>query len=124
MTPPGEQRLARRLVAGGVSGSEVDSAVAVHLQVDEAGCGDAAALLRWEADGEDASVHDLDVAAEQVAVDDRGLDAQPHGAASRGTPNVGPPSAATAWRTASGTPASSSVLSSTRRLRGRRLDPR
>ena len=41
-----EQSVAGGLVAGGVRSGEVDSAEAVHLQVDEAGHRDAAAVVR------------------------------------------------------------------------------
>src|SRR5579859_8235678 len=45
-----QQRLPRALVVLGGRGEEVDTAEAVHLQVDEAGNGDPAALASSKAD--------------------------------------------------------------------------
>src|SRR4029453_8691037 len=73
-----EQRLAGAPVAGGVGVEEVDTAEAVHLQVDEAGSGHPAAVAAGEAAPRDGAVRDLDVARQEGAVDDGRLDAEPH----------------------------------------------
>src|SRR5207237_5896939 len=57
-----EQRLAGAPVAAGVRVQEVHTAEAVHLQVDEAGCGDAVSVWRREAVADYAPLFDLDVA--------------------------------------------------------------
>src|SRR5207302_11049746 len=71
-----EQRLARALVVGRRRGQEVDARESVHLQIDEARHRDPALALRREADADHAAVVDLDVAAHQLAADERGLDAE------------------------------------------------
>src|SRR6185503_19224609 len=74
-----EQRLAATGVAVGVGAHEVDAAEAVHLEVDEAGDGDAAAAVAaHQAVLGDHTVGDLDVAGHEGAVDERGFDSEPH----------------------------------------------
>jgi hypothetical protein len=77
-----EQCLAGAAVPGGVCRGEVDAAEAVHLQVDEAGNGDAVPLAVAQTDRCNAAVRDVHVAPEQDAVDDRRLDAELHAASS------------------------------------------
>src|SRR6185503_8110711 len=74
-----EQRLAATGVAVGVGAHEVDAAEAVHLEVDEAGDGDAAAAVAaHQAVLGDHTVGDLDVTGHEGAVDERGFDSEPH----------------------------------------------
>ena len=75
-----EQRVARVAVALAVGGEEVDPGEAVDLEVDEARHGDPAAVRRREAEAGDTAAEDLDVARDERAVDEGGLDAEPHGA--------------------------------------------
>ena len=95
-----EQRLARAAVAGCVGAREVDAAEAVHLQVDEARDRDPAAAAAVHADRRDPSVRDLDVAAQEHAVDDRRLDAEPHASAPSAR-RIEPPASPSRWRAAS-----------------------
>ena len=76
-----EQHFAGAAVPGRIGAREVDAAEAVHLQVDEAGDRDPAAAAAVHADRRDPSVRDLDVSAQEHAVHDRSLDAQPHASA-------------------------------------------
>src|ERR671922_1213601 len=76
-----EQRFARAAVAlrGGVE--EIDSAEAVHLDVDESRGRDAVAVSTREPVAADLAVHDLDVAGDEEPLRQRGSDAEPHRAA-------------------------------------------
>src|SRR6185436_2499443 len=81
-----EERLAGGRESVGVRTEEVDAREPVHLQVDEAGHGDSATDA-VEADGLDPAAVDRDVAGDEAAVDERSVDAQPHGpSAFRTTP--------------------------------------
>ena len=73
----GEQRLAGRRVCSRVRPREVDAAESVHVKVDEAGRRDPAAVS-GKSDGRDPPLRDLDVAANELPVDDRALDPEPH----------------------------------------------
>ena len=73
-----EHRLAGDPVAGRVRVEEVDAAEAVHLEVDEAGRGDALAVGGREADASDLAVDDLDVPGHELAPDESRFDAEPH----------------------------------------------
>ena len=73
-----EQRLARANVVLRRRGEEVDAPEAVHLQVDEAGHRDAATCAAGETDVDDDAVLDVDVASDELATDERGLDPEPH----------------------------------------------
>jgi hypothetical protein len=72
-----QQRLPDARVAVGVGGHQVDAGEAVDLQVDEPRRRDAGAAV-GQPDRADAAVLDRHVAGEQLAVDQRGFDAQPH----------------------------------------------
>src|SRR4029079_5500525 len=72
------QRFARPRVTPSVGVEEVDSAEAVHLEVDEAGRGEAASIRREDSVGGDDPVLDLDVAGDEAAVDERRADSEPH----------------------------------------------
>ena len=56
---------------------EIDAREAVDLEIDEPRDGDPAPRP-GEPDAVDPVVHDLDVAPQELAVDDRGPDAEPH----------------------------------------------
>ena len=73
-----EQRLAGQLVRGRVRAGEVDPAVAVHLQVDESRCGDAAARLGARPTDTIRPATISTSPRTQLAFDDRGLDTQLH----------------------------------------------
>ena len=60
-----------------VGREEIDAAEAVHLQVDEARSGDSLAGMTVQAHRGDPSIRDLDVATDEVALDERALDAEP-----------------------------------------------
>ena len=66
-----EQRLAGAPVAVGVGVEEVDAAEAVDLEVDEARHGEAAPVRPGKAAADDPAVLDLDVAADELPVDER-----------------------------------------------------
>src|SRR5439155_216250 len=79
-TPRSNAAPASSAVAVGVRLQQVDAAEAVHLEVDEAGRRDAAAVRGRQAERRQrAVVGELDVAGDELAADDRGLDAEPHG---------------------------------------------
>ncbi len=73
-----EQRLARFAVALGVGREEVDACEPVDLQVDEPGSGDSVSVRRAHADACDATVNHVDVAGNQVPVDECCPDAESH----------------------------------------------
>src|SRR5215468_9356008 len=73
-----QQGLARAAIVVARGGEEVDAAVAVHLEVDEARYRDPAARAAGEADRDDTTVLHLDVARYELATDERGLDPEPH----------------------------------------------
>ena len=74
-----EQCHAGAPVSLGVGVEEVDAPEPVHLQIDEARHGDSAAVRRRQAGRGQASVVDLDVARNEHAFDQTGLDSEPHG---------------------------------------------
>src|SRR5262249_15250647 len=73
-----EQRLARPRVILPRRRKEVDSAVAVGLEVDEAGNGAFPARPVGETDRLDPAVLNLDVAAHELAADKRSFDTKSH----------------------------------------------
>ena len=119
-----EQRLAGAAVAGRVGASEVDAAEAVHLQVDEAGRGDPAARAGASPTAATTPSAISTSPADSVAVDDRGLDAEPH-SSSAAARRRRPPRAARAPRRRRGRRAARrSRPSPRRRRRGARRRPR
>ena len=77
VTPVSSSASPARAVAGCVRVEEVDAAEAVHLQVDEARDGEAAAAFPAEPERGDPAVRDLDVARDEHPVDERCFDSQP-----------------------------------------------
>jgi hypothetical protein len=74
-----EQRLTRLAIALRVGGEKVDTCEPVDLEVDEPRSGDSGSVRRAQTDACDATVKHLDVAGNQVPVDERCPDSQPHG---------------------------------------------
>src|SRR5581483_9863356 len=66
----------------------VDAVIAVHLDVDQSRDRDQLVRAGTQAHGEHAPIDDLDVAGDELASDERGLDPQPH---REGSPRIGPP---------------------------------
>src|SRR5262249_22406776 len=73
-----EQRVPRARVAVGVRIEEVDPREAVDLQIDESRHRDASPVRRRQAIPGDRVIGDLDVAGNELALDERGLDSQLH----------------------------------------------
>src|SRR5690348_5875371 len=65
---------------------QIDTPEAVHLEVDESGCRNSAAVRRGEPVCRDRAVRDLDVARNQAPLNQGRRDAQPHSRASRTFP--------------------------------------
>src|SRR5581483_27269 len=73
-----EERRSGDVVVVGRGREEVDAAVAVDLEVDEPGNGDAATGTAREADADDDAVLDLDVARHELAADEGRLHVESH----------------------------------------------
>ena len=71
------QPLCDERVPRAVGVGEVDAREAVDLEIDEPRDGDAASRS-GEPDAADAAVDELDIAPQELAVDNRGLDPEPH----------------------------------------------
>ncbi len=104
-----EECLAGDREALGVRAEEVDTREAVHLQVDEARHRDPAAGA-VEADGLDPASVDRDVAGNETPVDERGLDAEPHGSSAFRTT---PPACASRARAFAASTSASSITIAT-----------
>src|SRR5262249_35187941 len=105
-----EQGLAREQVALGVGGEEVDAGESVHLEVDEAGGRDSAAVRRGESEAGDAPSEDLDVAGNDRSVDQCALDAEPHDDVSNACAMLRPESSSRCLAVAASTPATSATI--------------
>ena len=77
-----EKGVSGMAVAVAVGGQEVDTGESVHLQVDEPGHGDPAAVRCCQSEPGHPTAEDLDVALHESAVDEGRFDAEPHGALS------------------------------------------
>src|SRR5918994_5179650 len=73
-----EDGVGRLAVAVGVGGGEVDTRETVDLEVDEARHGDAAPVRRRQPEAADPAAEDLDVARNELPVDDGRFDAESH----------------------------------------------
>src|SRR5919106_2303245 len=73
-----EQRVTGAAIAVRVGVEEIDAREPVYLKVDEAGHGDAVAVRGREPDAGDSAVVDLDVAADDPAVHECGVNAELH----------------------------------------------
>ena len=76
--PDLQQRLAGNVVVGRRRREEVDAGEAVDLQVDEARNGHASPAAARQPDARHATVGDVDVARDELAADERRVDAEPH----------------------------------------------
>src|SRR5262249_31805245 len=73
-----QHRFARAPVVLGRRGEEIDAAITVDLDVDQARNRDQSAASVTQADRDNAPVIDLDVTGDELAADERGLDPEPH----------------------------------------------
>src|SRR5262249_52190975 len=73
-----QERLSRTAVVVAGGREEVDAAVPVHLEIDEAGDRDTAARSAREAERDDPPALDVDVAGNELAPHESGLDPEPH----------------------------------------------
>src|SRR5437764_2785971 len=99
-----EQRSSGDVVVARGGGEEVDAAVAVHLQVYEAGHCDPSARAAGEADVDDRPVDNLDVALNELAAHQCSLNIKPHASAPLTEP---PATSSRSFAVAGSTPASS-----------------
>src|SRR5207245_1354573 len=73
-----EQRLPRLPITLCVGRKEIDACKPVDLQVDETRSGDSGSIRRAQPDPGDLAVGDLDVAGDELALDERCLDTESH----------------------------------------------
>src|SRR5205085_7513750 len=108
-----EKRLACAVVIRGRGAEKVDAGESVHLKIDEAGNGDAAAGRRREADVDDDAVGDLDVSGHEFPANEGSLDLEPHAAPPTAS-RTEPPDSARRSRAAAGSMPARRATSATR----------